>query len=149
MVAGERFCGIRSHQAPKVVSLPKRPPGDDRAGARQPFGGKPAGVQWGVFMRPQACAFAGHQTDAPQTLLIPFLVHFSCCQSYGTDTATDGRFDTFTRFSPEALRNSVQGLAQTGFGVSMSWCPGVWLTDWLPFVGCKLSVRRGTQSSGP
>ena len=89
MVAGERFCGIRSHQAPKVVSLPKRPPGDDRAGARQPFGGKPAGVQWGVFMRPQACAFAGHQTDAPQTLLIPFLVHFSCCQSYRTDTATD------------------------------------------------------------
>ena len=103
----------------------------------------------GTVLKAAGVGRSGHQIEAPWKLLMPLLVHFSCCQSYGTDTATDGRFDTFTRFSPEALRNSVQGLAQTGFGVSMSWCPGVWLTDWLPFVGCKLSVRRGTQSSGP
>ena len=73
----------------------------------------------GTVLKAAGVGRSGHQIEAPWKLLMPLLVHFSCCQSYGTDTATDGRFDTFTRFSPEALRNSVQGLAQTGFGVSM------------------------------
>ena len=65
-------------------------------------------------VRRTAVGSAGHQTEAPRTLPIPLLVHLSRYPSYRTTTATDARFDTSTRSSPEALRNRVQGVAQTG-----------------------------------